>query len=434
MLPVELSSQGLERAAAFGDDGFKFIGRGFELECTQFQAAFISPRVHLLLQEDRTVNSLFIETKTDEIDGPRIIELLRELINGVSIVPDPAHYPSLFELAAFLGNTELLNQLTDDIKIESETVCSRLRKGYSCGQSIDEAITFAASHLYELDFEEIALLDLSLIESIVSSPALRLKDENSLLELIRMVDCDGPILHRYLCSEYLTGEHMTAFLDFLSCSDLDPLIWSSVSGRLLLPSLPGKSDDSSIARATFVNRDLVLMSPNPSLGAELWMQEPKLLDGIISHLAKKHGGNVHEKRIVTISSKSIRSGSLKNVADVTSESFLDSNDEPSQWISWDFQKMVVQLTCYTIKSACLKSWIVEGSVDGKNWTEIDRETNNRHFDLRAWDYWPGAGIGAFPVSNRAGFRFIRLMQTGKNHYGNDALSLRAVEFFGTLCE
>jgi hypothetical protein len=95
---------------------------------------------------------------------------------------------------------------------------------------------------------------------------------------------------------------------------------------------------------------------------------------------------------------------------------------------------VVRLTYYTIKSACLRSWIVEGSVDGRNWTQIDQETNNRHFDLTAWDYSPGAGLGAFRVSNSAGFRFIRLMQTGKNHYGNDTLSLHVVEFFGTLCE
>jgi hypothetical protein len=49
---------------------------------------------------------------------------------------------------------------------------------------------------------------------------------------------------------------------------------------------------------------------------------PKSLEGIISYLTKKHGGNVHEKGIVTITSKSVYDPelqrALKNVADLTS--------------------------------------------------------------------------------------------------------------------
>jgi hypothetical protein len=35
------------------------------------------------------------------------------------------------------------------------------------------------------------------------------------------------------------------------------------------------------------------------------MERPKQLEGIISYLTKKHGGNVHEKGIVTVRSKSV---------------------------------------------------------------------------------------------------------------------------------
>jgi hypothetical protein len=158
------------------------------------------------------------------------------------------------------------------------------------------------------------------------------------------------------------------------------------------------------------------------------MKETKSLDGMISYLTKKHGGNVEEKGIVTITSKSVNPWyALKNVADLTSDSSFESYSEPGQWICWDFGEMRVRPTHYTIKAYRLKSWVVEGSLDGRSWTEIDRQTDNQDFKY-------GANTASFAVSTPAEFRFIRLTQTDKSHYGDDYLALRAVEFFGTLSE
>jgi hypothetical protein len=176
-------------------------------------------------------------------------------------------------------------------------------------------------------------------------------------------------------------------------------------------------------------------SPTPSAAKspnkiEIPMKAANSLDGIISHLTQKHGGNVQEKGIVTITSKSVINDdpkyALKKVADLTSDSDFWSNSEPGQWICWDFGEMRVRPTHYTIKAGSLKSWVVEGSLDGGSWTEIDRQTDNQDF----WD-WRRA---SFAVSNPAEFRFIRLTQTGKDHDGADCLYLRVVEFFGTLSE
>jgi hypothetical protein len=162
----------------------------------------------------------------------------------------------------------------------------------------------------------------------------------------------------------------------------------------------------------------------------------KSLNGIISYLTKKHGGNVQEKGIVTITSKSVDDDprlAVRNVARLTSGSCFSSKDEykPGQWVCWDFRDMRVRPTHYTITAVWLKSWVVEGSLDGISWTEIDRQTNNQVFnqDFRAcWN------TVSFAVSKPAGFRFIRLTQTDKNHAGKDLLVLDAVEFFGTLSE
>jgi hypothetical protein len=61
--------------------------------------------------------------------------------------------------------------------------------------------------------------------------------------------------------------------------------------------------------------------PNQAPGSvELPLKEAKSLDGVISYLTKKHGGNVQEKGIVTITSQSVYDPhyALTNVADLTS--------------------------------------------------------------------------------------------------------------------
>jgi Ras-related C3 botulinum toxin substrate 1 len=148
------------------------------------------------------------------------------------------------------------------------------------------------------------------------------------------------------------------------------------------------------------------------------------LEGIISYLTKKHGGNVHAKGIITITSKSIDdpASAPQNVADLTSDLFFVSTSEPGQWICWDFHKMRIRPTHYTIWSYSLKSWVVEGSLDGTSWTKIDQQTRRRPVDA-------SGDLYSFAPSKVAEFRFIRLTQTEKR-----GLALRAVEFFGTLFE
>jgi hypothetical protein len=401
---VQLSSQGLERAASSTDNDFTFIVNGLEIQCTQFQASFISPRVAFLVQQDKTINSFFIESlnRIEGIELKRCVYLFEQLMKGSGIVASGSELRGLCDLAAVLGNIELVNQFCDVQETNAQNVCSRLRKGdfYDC--CLEEEICFAASHFYELEFEELKDLDICILETILSSPLLRLNDEDSLLEFICKVESDSRILVRQVFSEYLRSESMTVFLDFISGSNADPVIWSSLCRRLLLPIW------------------------RPPIEGEIPRKEAKSLDGIISYLTQKHGGNVEEKGIVTITSKSVLAGPLKNVADLTSDSDFWSKNQPGQWVCWHFGELGVRPTHYTIVALYLKSWVVEGSLDGRSWTEIDRKTDNQDFKF--------PNTTSFAVSNPAEFRFIRLTQTGKRHDGYDSLALLAVEFFGTLSE
>jgi hypothetical protein len=189
-------------------------------------------------------------------------------------------------------------------------------------------------------------------------------------------------------------------------------------------------------------------------------REDKSLDGIIAYLTRRHGGNVHDKGIVTITSKSVNGNTLmgfsfddavisdtasglqqvtvrpilvpsdgpadcgvQNVADLNPDSYFCSASGPNQWISWDFHELRIRPTHYTLSGGFLQSWVVESSLDGVNWTEIDRKTNYDDFDAWPW-------TASFAVLNSAESRFIRLTQTNRP----ECLNIEAVEFFGTLLE
>jgi hypothetical protein len=172
---------------------------------------------------------------------------------------------------------------------------------------------------------------------------------------------------------------------------------------------------------------------------EFPLPKAQSVDGIIAHLTRRYRGHVHEKEIVTITSKSVYDSdvanrSLKHVAELNDRTEFWSMDEPGQWVCWDFRERRVRPTYYTMDARWLKSWIVESSVDGETWTVIDRRVDTAFF--ASW--WNKVTFEVEPVVQ---CRFIRITDTDKNHRhistapnGDDVLALGAVEFFGTLSE
>jgi hypothetical protein len=171
------------------------------------------------------------------------------------------------------------------------------------------------------------------------------------------------------------------------------------------------------------------VGPPPTSQIICGLAKPKSLDGIIANLTKKYGGNVHEKGAVSITSKSVADSDrvARNVADFLSTPHFGSRTGVGQWICWDFRDRRVRLTHYTMRCWLLKSWVLEGSIDGENWTEVDRQTNNQ--DFKAGRNWVSYAVATPKV-----VRFIRLTQTDKNHWNYDSLDLQAVEFFGAILE
>jgi hypothetical protein len=126
----------------------------------------------------------------------------------------------------------------------------------------------------------------------------------------------------------------------------------------------------------------------------------------------------------------------KYAADFMSNRIFRSDGDGSQWLCYDFLKLKVRLTHYTIKThstAALvglnnpKDWVIEGSNDGKKWVELDRRKNNK--DLNDF-----SAAKVFQVASSEPVSMIRLRQIGRNHKGSKDLVAEAFEVFGSLLE
>jgi hypothetical protein len=67
------------------------------------------------------------------------------------------------------------------------------------------------------------------------------------------------------------------------------------------------------------------------------------------------------------------------------------------------------------------------SVDRESWQEVAREEENGQLN---GSYF----TGTFAVAGGGECRFIRLVNIGRNHWGNDHIWIAAWEIFGNLIE
>jgi hypothetical protein len=176
-------------------------------------------------------------------------------------------------------------------------------------------------------------------------------------------------------------------------------------------------------------------------------------DGIIAHLTRKCGRNVHDHHIVVMTLGSFEKETeglddddprwaARNAADLETDLFFcsvyrsDKKDIPhtrNNWLCYDFKERRIVPTHYTIRTHAgyggpgghhLKL-LVETSVDGESWREVAREEDNKQLNGARF-------IGTFAVANGRECDFIRLVRIGRNHAENDMLLISGWQIFGSL--
>jgi hypothetical protein len=155
-------------------------------------------------------------------------------------------------------------------------------------------------------------------------------------------------------------------------------------------------------------------------------------EGLISFLGKAAGGNPHDKQLISVITSSTESGNPKNVAEFGTETYFYSNNVENQWMCYDFKDLRVIVTHYLLRthgagqdSCHLRSWVLEGSQDYSNWTELDRRENDPRLN--------GAKATCHSeVRNVIESRFVRIRSIGPTWRADHYLFLIAFELFGAL--
>jgi hypothetical protein len=153
------------------------------------------------------------------------------------------------------------------------------------------------------------------------------------------------------------------------------------------------------------------------------------LDGIISFLEHRAGGNVIVREIVTAGPGT----DPRNAFDFHNlgSKYYHQTGNSEQWLAIDFKDMRIHVTDYSVqvhahRTCGPKSWFLEGSDDGDTWFTLDTRTGRSQSQDTAHP-------SSFLVATPQLCRHLRFRKTEGWHDGTcDNFGLVAIEFFGWI--
>jgi hypothetical protein len=425
---VWLSSEGLA-SIPFDPNkrDFEFIVGTRSYHCHQFVCDFLSPKLSRIHHCNETHNYYYIETDDQNHQFGDFLALGY----GKPLIVNLHSVDFFSRLAVELENTELCHLVLQSLNTLDGTFINMFtlfRQKRNFGIDRTREAHFLSSHFFDFMSHEQLFnqLDYSDLYELLSDDSLKIPNENWLFDVIvnhSHSDADKLSLLEFVEFRFLSMSSLRTFIDQVEAFDssLPGGVLHQIWNRLLAysdsPSIPDQMD-----RYHGQHFPYVAWSP---------------LKGIIAGFTQSCHGNVHDRGIIEITSKSVHSGkyAAKFAADLENvETGFGSVDSGDQWLRYDFKDRQVGLTGYTIRSwfrgwsrdINLISWVIEGSTDGLVWTELDRHTNSPVLRERQ--------TGCFTVSAGGTYRFIQLRQTGPNERHSDYLVVSAFELFGLVHE
>jgi hypothetical protein len=391
----------------------------------------------------RAVDPTTSEVRIEVDDPDKSFASFLEIARGGGMSVDSVNRMTLLSICAALRNSELFESVygADDEEITINNAVPRLLFRVHGQGDISPEIEFIASHFDKFSRRRYPLrsVPVSMLSAIIGHPSLILDSEDALYDFIcREISADPALfgLIEFVRFEYCWQDTMAHFVGLTSehIDGLNAAIWRNIRTRLAL-SITGivRQFPPSMRQGHVKYRR-----------REFDMQIP---DGIIGCLTRECHGNVHDCGAVEVTSSapyvcdfwSANDTAARHVADLEVGSFFCSTcrhrkeaipHTRNNWICYDFKVPRVVPTHYAIRSygpgeSHLRSWLVETSDDGRNWDEIDHREHSNELN---GDWF----TGTFAVGAATKCRYIRLVNLGRNHHGNDRLCISGWEIFGSL--
>ncbi|KAK8834278.1 hypothetical protein M9Y10_026262 [Tritrichomonas musculus] len=408
---------------------FSFIVNGQEFKTSRFFADLLSPIICKIHLNDPTVDTFVINTQYTG-DFSRILQLS----NFISTNLSEDEIPFISEVIEILGNESIEHRslnTTTEITVDNVLTLLQQHNLYSkfYSSQISKEIEFAASHfneLFEKKEEETMNLPIDILMSILKNDHLLLKNEDQLLKFANDMHSKSSIysiLYETVLFLNVSEEMMKEFVMLYNINDISIEIWRNLSKRLY-----NEKSDSNVK-----NR----YTGSQKKGTVFEYTDEKLLKGIFNYFQEKTGGQIDKEIGFTSSSVASNNESYqpRNVAVFNDkDKFFYSGGQRNDWICFDFREHRVIPTHYTVRSYEThpnnihpKSWVVEGSEDGKSWVTIDEETNCPLLNGNSL-------VHTFAVNHPTSeeFKYIRMKSTGQDWNGQYYLLLESFEIYGTL--
>ena len=429
-------------------DKFVFIVNKIRYEVPLSYALGISPYITKQYLNDPTFREIEIN------DKEKIEDEFSKFISGKEIKKN-----AFIKFGKLFKNEEMIEKWKLTKKITKETVIESLKDMYEINdknyEDINEEINFIAEHLEEMK-EEIKQLNEEILIYILRNINLSVQSEDTIWEImkerlkemkLKIYKGEGKvkeiekirekrrILMTTIKVENLSKMNFKEYIEEIEAEDLENnriLVNNEDKSKIILWNQIQK-----IILNNIIDIKIKKKAKDQCNNLKIEHKEGKDFEGIIKYLEDKHGQNIHQRGIITISASSTYSSSNpEKVIDYHwNNVWYSFYQNPGEWWEINFKKMKVRMNGYSLKTGNdrdythLKNWVIEGKNEGEEWKEIDRQINNE--DLNGFSYQHYYSIPEMTEP----YQYIRIKCIGVAHNcASYYLLLTNLEIFGEIDE
>lgn len=425
----------LPELSTFFENDFTFIVQRQKYHCSKVSAICLSGKVAKLFESNPNAANCVVRHQDPHCE----FETINRLLHGgtVDLTAPAVNLDTLIEIARELEMDALIASIRDIIwakeSITSENVFTRVVSKRKEGLSLDPEAEFIAKEFQSLILDQAPEntnkffdLGLEFCSDVLHHEALSCEDYDALLEQISERGIDYHPLLQFVNFEQVTGAAMAKFVPLLSPENITNEIWAALCRRCV--HAVNLQDDKETVCTSKKGRTFEFTGT--------------MFDGIIRYLTSVHGGNLHDRGVVTVTGSQTHtifsSCHLKYLLNVQNDSEFYCSVNLPDWphFKLDFHDMRVCPTSYSLGTYVfgtgdqhLKSWVIEGSVDDDSWVELDKRDNDTNLNgqFRKYHY-------EMQSPNKRSFRYIRLRMTGPSHRNDHQLLCSSIELYGALIE
>lgn len=388
-------------------NNFHIFVNDIPFSCNSYYASCISDHIFSALLKDHYLSEFRLLIPKVLIERFQNIYFL---LQGSEIYIEENELEQFNELATLLEFDYLKDYIKENFPNFASTIIDDslenallfLQNSNKNPIEFDTAVSIAAIHFSEIPFSTISHFSIQVLETILNSNQLRVRNENQLFLMVQKLakfDQKYFRLLTYIQFPFVDPILLRKFFQNFPFEDLDQQLFDQIKIRLFCEVIPNKIGnmdrwletpilfDSEEVKLllnlldSFVgsngNRVLTLNEIISQYSSTVKQNEKKVIylplksksrEGVFHFLSHKMSSE-DVKRIVNVTSSSTEIGFPENLLD-WSQSFWVSADEENSWICFRFVSMKLSLSGYRINSHGqinrASGWVLEGSNSGNN--------------------------------------------------------------------